>query len=61
MVGLTWITATMQDIYDKLKQDDPEAAVPLLQEVQEGLEEYMPLVKGELQRMQQYLEQEVPS
>jgi len=59
MVGLTWITAMMQDVYGKLKQGSDETAVPLLEEVQKEFDLYLPLVKAEFARMQQFVEQEV--
>jgi|GEM_PF-539100 len=59
MVGLTWITSMMQDIYEKLKQDNPMAAVPLLDEATKEFDLYMPLVRSEYQRMQQFLAEAV--
>lgn len=61
MVGLTAITGEMQDIYDKLKEGDNEASIPLLESVQAKMDEYMPLVKNELARMREFLAQEVSS
>jgi len=57
MVGLTWITAMMQDVYKKLKADNHASAIPLLQEVQKEFDQYMPLIRDELGRMQQFVKQ----
>jgi HPt (histidine-containing phosphotransfer) domain-containing protein len=57
MVGLTWITAMMQDVYKKLKADNHASAIPLLQEVQKEFDQYMPLIRDELERMQQIVKQ----
>lgn len=54
MVGLTWITSMMQNIYEKLKLPEPEAILPLLDEVQHEFDRYMPLVRSEYRRMQQF-------
>lgn len=59
MVGLTWITSMMQEIYEQLKQEDPLAALPLLEEVQKEFDQYLPLVSMEYQRMLLFLGQEV--
>lgn len=59
MVGLTWITSTMQEIYEKLKQDSPQLAVPLLEQAEKEFDQYIPLVRSEYQRMQQFLGAEI--
>ncbi len=55
MVGLTWITEMIQNAYNELKEGNHDAAVRLLQDVQEELDQYMPLIREEYQRMQQYV------
>lgn len=59
MAGLTWITSMMQNAYDKLKDAKHEEALPVFNEIQKELDEYMPLVKAELERMQKFNLEEV--
>lgn len=59
MAGLTWITSMMQEAYDKLKEAKQEEALPIFSEIQKELDEYMPLVKKELERMQKLNLEEV--
>jgi hypothetical protein len=59
MAGLTWITSMMQNAYNKLKEAKHEEALPVFNEIQKELDEYMPLVKAELERMQKFNLEEV--
>lgn len=54
MVGLTWVTGLMQEAYNFLKEGSNEKAVSVLNEVQIELDRYMPLIKTELKRMQEF-------
>ena len=55
MVGLTKMTEKMQHIYDKLKDEEYETAVSLLEDMQTDMDENIPLIESEAQRMRQYL------
>jgi HPt (histidine-containing phosphotransfer) domain-containing protein len=59
MVGLTWITTMMQNIYEKLKTESPHEALPLLEQAETQYDEYIPLVKSEYRRMQMFLDTEM--
>lgn len=59
MVGLTWISHMMQDLYDKLKQEDYASVPAAFLLMQQEFDRFMPLVKTEYQRMQQFVGQEV--
>jgi PAS domain S-box-containing protein len=59
MVGLTWITTMMQNIYEKLKTESPHEALPLLVQAERQYDEYIPLVKSEYHRMQMFLDTEM--
>ncbi len=54
MVGLTWITDLAQKAYEQLKDGMQDKAVETLQEMQQEMDQYMPLIRVEHQRMKQY-------
>lgn len=54
MVGLTWVTAMMQEAYNSLKEGDQENALAKIGEVQQELEQFMPLIKEEFARMEKF-------
>ena len=53
MVGLTRIAQMLQDIFDKLQQDDHATATSMLTTVDEEVEKYLPVIKSECQRMEE--------
>lgn len=60
MVGLTWITGMMEEVYSELKTNNIKKAVLLLANVQKEMDKMMPLIKSELARMEAYVEQSIP-
>lgn len=54
MVGLTWVTNMMQDAYNELKQEDHEKALAKIDEIREEMDRFMPLIKKELSRMENF-------
>jgi PAS domain S-box-containing protein len=59
MVGLTWLTRMMQELYDRLKQEDYSSVPATFQLVRQEYDRFMPVVKDEYRRMQQFIGQEV--
>lgn len=59
MVGLTWLTRMMQELYDTLKQEDYSSVPATFQLVRQEYDQFMPVVKAEYRRMQQFVGQEV--
>ncbi|WP_212005883.1 PAS domain-containing hybrid sensor histidine kinase/response regulator [Chitinophaga sp. HK235] len=58
MVGLTWISAKMQELENNLRTGEPqhpEAATQLFREVVEGVEKYYPIVYEEYARMREFV------
>jgi CheY-like chemotaxis protein/HPt (histidine-containing phosphotransfer) domain-containing protein len=54
MVGLTWITDMMQQVYNHLKQNNNQDALERIEDVHKELEDFMPLIKRELSRMESF-------
>lgn len=59
MVGLTWITDMMQQVYNALKEEDNNKAFALLDKVHDQMNNFMPLVKEELVKMESFLGQKI--
>ncbi len=59
MAGLTWITTMMQEAYNKLKEEKHSEALLLFNKIQKELDQYMPLVRRELERMHKFNVEEV--
>lgn len=62
MVGLTWITKSMQAIYDKLHAKDHTHIEQMMIEVIKDLDVYLPLIREERKRLEAFLKsvQDIP-